>query len=114
MKKAFFILSAAIVISGKIFAAENPQQNCMDKILYENCLELVSSMHEAACSEVYASMVFTGSLEEETEKLLLDIRNSRYDVLETVYQLDFPETGLLLAAYFTKPADSKNTELSLA
>ena len=61
---------------------------------------------------MYASLVLTGSLQEETEKLLLDIRNSRYHVPEAVYQLDFLETGLPLAAYFTKQLDSKNTELS--
>lgn len=112
MKKSFFILLSAIVISGKIFAAENPSQSSMDTTLYENCLELISAMHETACNETYASLVLSGSLQEETEKLLLDIRNSQYHVPEVIYQLDFPETGIPLAAYLTNPPDSGNAELS--
>lgn len=112
MKKSFFILLSTIVIFGQIFAAENPSQSSMDTTLYENCLELISAMHETACNETYASLILTGSLQEETEKLLLDIRNSRYHVPEAVYQLDFTETGFPLAAYFTKQLDSKNTELT--
>lgn len=113
MKKVlFFILLSTIVISGKIFAAENPSQSSMDTTLYENCLELISAMHETACNETYASLILTGSLQEETEKLLLDIRNSQYHVPEVIYQLDFPETGILLAAYLTNPPDSGNAELS--
>lgn len=112
MKKSFFILLSTIVIFGQIFAAENPSQSSMDTTLYENCLELISAMHETACNETYASLILTGSLQEETEKLLLDIRNSRYHVPEAVYQLDFLETGLPLATYFTKQSDSENTELS--
>ena len=113
MKKVlFFILLSAIVISGKIFAAENPSQSSMDTTLYENCLELISAMHETACNETYASLVLSGSLQEETEKLLLDIRNSQYHVPEVIYQLDFPETGLPMAANLSKPTDSENTEVS--
>lgn len=113
MKKVlFFILLSAIVISGKIFATENPSQSSMDTTLYENCLELISAMHETACNETYASLILTGSLQEETEKLLLDIRNSRYHVPEAVYQLDFPETGLPLVANLSKQSDSENTDLS--
>lgn len=113
MKKVlFFILLSAIAISGKIFATENPSQRSMDATLYENCLELISAMHETACNETYASLVLTGSLQEETEKLLLDIRNSRYHVPEAVYQLDFPETGLPLVANLSKQSDSENTDLS--
>ena len=114
MKKVlFFILLSAIVISGKIFAAENPSQSSMDTTLYENCLELISAMHETtACNETYPSLILTGSLQEETEKLLLDIRNSRYHVPEAVYQLDFPETGLPLVANLSKQSDSENAELS--
>ena len=82
MKKSFFILLSTIVIFGKIFAAENQSQSSMDTTLYENCLELISAMHETACNETYASLILTGSLQEETEKLLLDIRNSRYHVPE--------------------------------
>ena len=102
MKKSFFILLSTIVIFGQIFAAENPSQSSMDTTLYENCLELISAMHETACNETYASLILTGSLQEETEKLLLDIRNSRYHVPEAVYQLDFPETGLPLVANLSK------------
>ena len=112
MKKSFFILLSTIVIFGQIFAAENPSQSSMDTTLYENCLELISAMHETACNEMYASLVLTGSLQEETEKLLLDIRNSRYHVPEAVYQLDFPETGLPLVANLSKQSDSENAELS--
>ena len=112
MKKSFFILLSTMVIFGKIFAKENPLQSRMDKILYENCLELISAMHETACNEMYASLVLTGSLQEETEKLLLDIRNSRYHVPEAVYQLDFLETGLPLVANLSKQSDSENAELS--
>ena len=112
MKKSFFILLSAIVIFGQIFAAENPSQSSMDTTLYENCLELISAMHETACNETYASLILTGSLQEETEKLLLDIRNSRYHVPEAVYQLDFPETGLPLVANLSKQSDSENTELT--
>lgn len=113
MKKLlFFILLSAIVISGKIFAKENLPQSRMDKILYENCLELISAMHETACNETYASLVLTGSLQEETGKLLAGIRNSRYHVPEAVYQLDFTETGLPLVANLSKQSDSKNTELT--
>ena len=112
MKKSFFILLSAIVIFGQIFAAENPSQSSMDATLYENCLELISAMHETACNETYASLILTGSLQEETEKLLLDIRNSRYHVPEAVYQLDFPETGLPLVANLSKQSDSENAELS--
>lgn len=113
MKKVlFFILLSTIVIFGQIFAAENPSQSSMDTTLYENCLELISAMHETACNETYASLILTGSLQEETEKLLLDIRNSRYHVPEAVYQLDFPETGLPLVANLSKQSDSENTELS--
>ena len=112
MKKSFFILLSTIVIFGQIFAAENPSQSSMDTTLYENCLELISAMHETACNETYASLILTGSLQEETEKLLLDIRNSRYHVPEAVYQLDFPETGLPLVANLSKQSDSENTELS--
>ena len=82
MKKSFFILLSTIVIFGQIFAAENPSQSSMDTTLYENCLELISAMHETTCNETYASLILTGSLQEETEKLLLDIRNSRYHVPE--------------------------------
>ena len=112
MKKSFFILLSTIVIFGQIFAAENPSQSSMDATLYENCLELISAMHETACNETYASLILTGSLQEETEKLLLDIRNSRYHVPEAVYQLDFPETGLPLVANLSKQSDSENAELS--
>ena len=93
MKKSFFILLSTIVIFGQIFAAENPSQSSMDTTLYENCLELISAMHETACNETYASLILTGSLQEETEKLLLDIRNSRYHVPEAVYQLDSRKQG---------------------
>lgn len=112
MKKSFFILLSTIVIFGQIFAKENPLQSRMDKILYENCLELISAMHETACNEMYASLVLTGSLQEESGKLLLDIRNSRYHVPEAVYQLDFLETGLPLVANLSKQSDSENAELS--
>lgn len=112
MKKSFFILLLTIVIFGQIFAAENPSQSSMDTTLYENCLELISAMHETACNETYASLILSGSLQEETEKLLLDIRNSRYHVPEAVYQLDFPETGLPLVANLSKQSDSENTDLS--
>ena len=112
MKKSFFILLSTIVIFGKIFAKENPLQSRMDKILYENCLELISAMHETACNEMYASLVLTGSLQEESGKLLAGIRNSRYHVPEAVYQLDFLETGLPLVANLSKQSDSENAELS--
>ena len=93
MKKSFFILLSTIVIFGQIFAAENPSQSSMDTTLYENCLELISAMHETACNATYASLILSGSLQEETEKLLLDIRNSRYHVPEAVYQLDSRKQG---------------------
>lgn len=112
MKKSFFILLSTIVIFGQIFAAENPSQSSMDTTLYENCLELISAMHETACNEMYASLVLTGSLQEESGKLLAGIRNSRYHVPEAVYQLDFPETGLPLVANLSKQSDSENAELS--
>ena len=70
MKKLlFFFLLSVIVISGKIFAKENPPQSRMDKILYENCLELISAMHETACNETYASLILTGSLQEDAYKI---------------------------------------------
>ena len=98
MKKVlFFILLSAIVISGKIFAAENPSQSSMDTTLYENCLELISAMHETACSEAYASLVFGSSLSDEAGELAAAVRNSR---------------GIPLAAYLTNPPDSGNAELS--
>lgn len=113
MKKLlFFILLSAIVISGKIFAKENLPQSRMDKILYENCLELISLMHETACSEAYASLVFGSSLSDEAGELAAAVRNSRYGTPEAVWQPVFPETGIPLAAYLTTPPDSGNAELS--
>ena len=113
MKKSVFVvlvLSAAVF--GLIFAAENPLQNRMDKTLYENCLELISFMHETACSEAYASLVFTDSSPDEAEELLTAVKNSRYGTPETVYQPVFPKTGIPLAAYLTNLPDIENAELS--
>ncbi len=112
MKKSFFILLSAIVIFGQIFAAENPSQSSMDTTLYENCLELISAMHETACNETYASLVFGSSLSDEAGELAAAVRNSRYGMPEAVWQPVFPETGIPLAAYLTNPPDSGNAELS--
>lgn len=113
MKKVlFFILLSAIVIFGQIFATENPSQSSMDTTLYENCLELISAMHETACNETYASLVFGSSLPDEAGEPAAAVRNSHYGTPEAVWQLVFPETGILLAAYLTNPPDSGNAELS--
>lgn len=112
MKKSFFILLSTIVIFGQIFAAENPSQSSMDTTLYENCLELISAMHETACNETYASLVFGSSLSDEAGELAAAVRNSRYGMPEAVWQPVFPETGIPLAAYLTNPPDSGNAELS--
>ena len=113
MKKSVFVvlvLSAAVF--GLIFAAENPLQNRMDKTLYENCLELISFMHETACSEAYASFAFGDFLSDESEELSAAVRNSRYGTPEAVWQPVFPETEILFAAGLTNPPDSGNAELS--
>ena len=107
----FFVLLLSAAVSGPGFAADNSSENCMDKTLYENCLELISFMHEIACSEAYASLVFTESSPDEAEELLTAVKNSRYGTPETVYQPVFPKTGIPLAAYLTNLPDIENAEL---
>ena len=108
----FFALLLSAAVSGQGFAADNSPENRMDRTLYENCLELISLMHETACSETYASLVFGSSLSDEAGEPAAAVRNSRYGTPEAVWQPVFPETGIPLAAYLTNPPDSGNAELS--
>ena len=95
MKKAvFFVLLLSAAVSGQGFAADNSPENRMDRTLYENCLELISLMHETACNEAYASLVFGSSLSDEAGEPAAAVRNSRYGTPEAVWQPVFPETGI--------------------
>ena len=110
----FFVLLLSAAVSGQGFAADNSPENRMDRTLYENCLELISLMHETACNEAYASFAFGHSLflSDASEELSPAVRNSRYGTPEAVWQLVFPETEILLADYFANLPDSGNAELS--
>lgn len=108
----FFVLLLSAAVSGPGFAADNSPENRMDRTLYENCLELISLMHETACNETYASLVFGSSLSDEAGEPAAALRNSRYGTPEAVWQLVFPETGILLADYFANLPDTEDAELS--
>lgn len=108
----FFVLLLSAAVSGQGFAADNSPENRMDRTLYENCLELISLMHETACSETYAALVFGSSLSDEAGEPADAVRNSRYGTPEAVWQPVFPETGIPLAACLTNPPDSGNAEIS--
>ena len=70
MKRISVFLPLFITVLGQVFTQENQPERSMNKILYENCLELISLMHETALSEVYGSLILNDSLQDETVELL--------------------------------------------
>lgn len=104
----FFLL--LITVLGQVFTQENQPERSMNKILYENCLELISLMHETALSEVYGSLIPNDSLQNETVELLTHIRNSQYDTPKAVYQLEFPEDIVSFALQLMNMIDTETTE----
>lgn len=107
----FFVLLLSASVSGRFFAAENPPKEDIDKTLYENCLEMISSMHGMAQSELYNSFVFGDSLPDEGTELKTLVKESHYSQPEAVYQLDFPEDGLSFMQDFTETAFPEKAEL---
>ena len=101
----FFALLLSAAVSGQGFAADNSPENRMDRTLYENCLELISLMHETACSETYASLVFGSSLSDEAGEPAAAVRNSRYGTPEAVWQPVFPRNPPRGLSY--KPAGQR-------